>query len=626
MLTDADARIRRRAALAVGRVGLREGVSPLTSLLADPDPEVRQMAAFALGLLGDATASTALIAALDDPAPIVQASAAEALGLIGDPSGVEPIARLASRILDSGALSILTGDDETERRDTPPAVFRLAIFALARMKAYPALASVVLDPSGQPRVRWWPVAYALERVGDPRAFPALMSLAKDADPYARAFAVKGLGVLKNRAALPVLVPLATGPDVNVAVEAVRALGAIGDPAGSTPLLALVRAPKTDLALRVEAVSALGPVGGEGALDSLLDLLADASPFVRAAALGALPRVDREGFVTTLSAVEPDPDWRVRSALASVLGTVPSEVGLPRLRGMLADSDQRVIPAVLASLAALNAPNAPTIMLEHLKAEDPMVRAAAATALGKLKPAAGAEALADAYRLGVRDPDYAARVAALESLVKYGMDAATPVLTAALADKDWAVRRRAAALLEGLDPASDAAARIRPAPTTVTGDFYQTPQLVNPPVSTMVYIDTDHGTIEIEMSVIDAPLTVDNFVKLAGKNAFEGLTFHRVVRDFVVQGGDPRGDGEGGPGWTIRDELSEQPYLRGTVGMALDGPDTGGCQFFITVAPQPHLDAKYTAFGRVVKGMEVVDQIQPGDVIRHVRVWNGEGER
>ena len=88
-----------------------------------------------------------------------------------------------------------------------------------------------------------------------------------------------------------------------------------------------------------------------------------------------------------------------------------------------------------------------------------------------------------------------------------------------------------------------------------------------------------------------PLTVENFVTLARNGFFDGLTIHRVVPDFVVQAGDPRGDGEGGPGYTIRDELNERPYLRGTVGMALDWADTGGSQFFITHSPQPHLDAQ-----------------------------------
>ena len=90
----------------------------------------------------------------------------------------------------------------------------------------------------------------------------------------------------------------------------------------------------------------------------------------------------------------------------------------------------------------------------------------------------------------------------------------------------------------------------------------------------------------------------------------------------MQGGDPRGDSEGGPGFTLRDEINQRPFLRGTLGMALDGPDTAGSQFFVTLSPQPHLDDRYTAFGRVIAGMDVVDRIEPGDVIRRVRVWDG----
>jgi cyclophilin family peptidyl-prolyl cis-trans isomerase len=101
-----------------------------------------------------------------------------------------------------------------------------------------------------------------------------------------------------------------------------------------------------------------------------------------------------------------------------------------------------------------------------------------------------------------------------------------------------------------------------------------------------------------------------------------MALHRVVPNFVVQGGDVRGDGEGSPGYTMRDEINMLPFLRGTVGMALDGADTGGSQFFITHSPQPHLDGKYTVFGRVVAGMDVVDRLQQWDVIRRVRTWDG----
>ena len=110
-----------------------------------------------------------------------------------------------------------------------------------------------------------------------------------------------------------------------------------------------------------------------------------------------------------------------------------------------------------------------------------------------------------------------------------------------------------------------------------------------------------------------------FVALARKNYFDGIAFHRVVPNFVVQGGDPRGDGNGGPGYQIRCEINTAPYARGAVGMALSGKDTGGSQFFVTHSPQPHLDGGYTVFARVTAGMDVVDRLARGDRILSVNI-------
>jgi cyclophilin family peptidyl-prolyl cis-trans isomerase len=167
-----------------------------------------------------------------------------------------------------------------------------------------------------------------------------------------------------------------------------------------------------------------------------------------------------------------------------------------------------------------------------------------------------------------------------------------------------------------------AAQMRPAVPGKPVEDRAWQQVVAPPYAPRAYIDTTKGTIEIDLAITDAPLTTENFVRLARAGFFKGLRFHRVVPDFVVQGGDPRGDGEGGPGHTIRDELNQRPYLRGTVGMALDWRDTGGSQFFITLSPQPHLDARYTVFGQVVVGMNVVDRLTTSDVIEGVRIWDG----
>jgi len=623
MLADPEARIRRRAALAVGRVGLAAGVPPLAELLRDGDSEVRQMAAFALGLIGDRTARDPLIAALGDPTPLVQGSAAEALGLVGDVAAAEPIGKMVSAVVQSGALAPPPGDVDEARRDTPAAAFRLGVFALTRLKAYDQLAAAVIDPAGKPRTTWWPVAFALQRLEDRRASAALLALAKESDPYTRAFAVKGLGALKDRAAVGVIVPLVTSRDSGVQVEAIRALGRIGDAAAAQPLLALVQARDVPPPVRLEAVTALGSIRAPAVADALIDLLGDRDPLIRAAALKSAAAVAPEDFVTILSSLDPDPDWHVRAALAALLGTLPRQSALPRLSSMASDGDQRVIAAVLTSLVKLNAPAAGDILLDHLKSDDPVVRATAASGIGDLRLPAGAQALPAAYQFALRDATYVARAAAIEAFSKYGITVARSLLDAALADKDWAVRVRAATLLRQAEPASDALAKIRPAPTRIAPEGYQAPGLVNPKVSTQAFIDTDRGTIQFELAVLDAPLMIDNFVSLVRKGFFTGLTFHRVVPNFVIQGGDPRGDGEGGPGYTMRDEPSERPYLRGTVGIALDWADTGGSQFFITHSPQPHLDAKYTVIGRVVNGMDVVDRIQQNDVIRRIRVWDGE---
>ena len=177
------------------------------------------------------------------------------------------------------------------------------------------------------------------------------------------------------------------------------------------------------------------------------------------------------------------------------------------------------------------------------------------------------------------------------------------------------------LLTKLDPAAARDAAIAPAPGQPIAP-YDDRALIGPTTSPHVFIETAYGTVEFELAVLDAPQTSRSFMELARKGYYNGLDIHRVVPNFVFQYGDPRGDGEGGPGYTIRDELNLRTYVRGTVGMALEWPDTGGSQFFITLSPQPHLDARYTVFGHVVNGMDVVDRIKPGDVVQRIRVWDG----
>jgi HEAT repeat protein len=623
LLSDREARIRRRAALAVGRTRLPDAVPALLPLLAkDPEPEVRQMAAFALGLIGDESGSVPLVAALGDPEPLVQGRAAEALGLIGHKAAADPIAGMMATHVKTGVLNGIAPDDMEYPKPAPVEAVRLGIYALVRLSAYDALAAVLLE-DGRAVSRWWPVGYAFRRINDPRAGSVLLSLLQGDGVITRAFAARGLGVIKDaRAVTPLTAMVSNAREVsNVRVEAIRSLADLGAPSAAPALIEIANS-ESDANLRLEAVTALGTLRAEGAVDGLLDLLTDPWPAMRGAALVALARVDPETFLVAISGLDPDPQWSVRAALANALATLPLERAQPRLTEMLADSDQRVIPAVLNALVAVGSPLAAATLTERLNADDPVVRQAAATGLARLKSTASVEALVAAYDRARKDPTYVARAAILSAVMELSRDAAAPLIQTALADHDWAMRVRAAQLLRSSGAGTDVLHRIRPAPAIGPAELNELEPMINPSVSPVAHIDTVKGVIQIELAVLDAPRAVANFTSLARRNFLGGTPFHRVVANFVAQDGDPRGDGEGSPGYTIRDEINQRPYLRGTVGMALDWEDTAGSQFFITHSPQPHLDARYTVFGQVVQGMDVVDRLQQGDQIRSVRIWNG----
>jgi cyclophilin family peptidyl-prolyl cis-trans isomerase/HEAT repeat protein len=625
LVRDAEARVRRRAALAIGRVRLKDGVPPLVATLADTDPEVRAMAAFALGLIGDMAAEPSLTPFLADASPLVRGRAAEALGLIDAKGAAAAIGKLVDEYVRSAPVASMQPDDETWPAAPEAEAFKLGLFALVRLGAYEPLASAVLE-GDKPISSWWPVAYAFQRIEDKRAAPALLQLLRGQGRYTRAFAARGLGALKETSATSSLLPL-LDPKERTALEptvaAIRALAQLNATGAVDPLTRLAADASTHANVRLEAVAALGAIGSIDGLPVVQDLLIDPWPAMRAAALQAAAAIDQPTFIAVLSGMEPDQHWRVRATLASILAALPAEVAVQRLRSMLSDEDKRVIPSVLAGLVKVRAPDIREILFERLKDPDFAVRAAAARQVGQLKPQGGAEALREAYTTGLPDSAYAARAAALESLVEYGPAEAIEPLKSALTDSDWAIRVRAAELLGRFDASADLQQAIRPVPATPIVP-YDDPRLIAPESSPRVFIETAHGSIEFELAVLDAPQTTRNFMALARKGFFNGLEAHRVIANFVVQDGDPRGDGEGGAGYTIRDELNCRPYLRGTVGMALTWRDTGSSQFFITHSPQPHLDARYTFFGRVVDGMDIVDRIRPGDVIQSIRVWDENG--
>ena len=567
------------------------------------------MAAFALGLIGAPAAADALTAALSDPDPLVQGRAAEGLGLIAHKPAATAISAMMAAHVKAGALEGIMPDDLEYPKAPPAEAVRLGMYALVRLSAYDALQSALLDASGVPVSRWWPVAYAFQRVADANAAPALLMLLQGPGAMSRAFAARGLGVVKEPRAIAPLVALVGKADEPTAVriQAARALGLLGAEQAIDPLTSALTTANIDPNFRLEAVLALGQIGAPRLADLFVDLLTETWPPMRAAALSGLARADQDTLLTAISGLDPDPHWSVRAALATALGTLDADRAEPRLTVMLDDPDQRVISAVLNALVAVKASSAETSLIARLGAEDPVVRQASAAGLARVKARAAVAPLVNAYERAEKDPTYIVRAAILAALVELDAKAAQPLLETS-AERSATGRFASArlSLLKALDPAADVS-RIRPAPAAGPPELNDLKALIAPPVSPMAYIDTEKGMIQIELAVLDAPRAVANFVSLARRNFLGATPVHRVVPDFVVQDGDPRGDGEGGPGYTIRDEINQRPYLRGTVGIALDWEDTGGSQFFITHSPQPHLDGRYTVFGRVVSGMEVVDR-------------------
>ena len=626
LLSDPEPQLRRRAALAIGRVGLPEGVEPLMAALSDSELEVRQMSAFALGLIGSSSAGDALVAALSDPEPLVRGRASEALGRIGLVGSAPSISAMVQRHVSD--TFDLDPEDQTHPLLPGAEAFRLGLYALAELGDYELIADVVLQENGRPILWWWPVAYALQRTGDPRAAVALTMLAGVQGSLGVAFAAQGLGALGDASAVDTLTGLLDldRRDEHVVASAVRALGRIDDSRAAVALRKFILTRDLVPTLRVEALEALSAQTNADATDLFVELMTDRWSPMRAAALRGLARSNPDVFMLVLSGLGDDRDWRVRAALADGLAHATADVATFRLRRLLEDEDQRVISHALRALVSHHVPEAESVLIAQLEREDVVVRKTAALLLGEFGSSlslAVPDALARAYERARADSAYLARAAIVEALTQIGGPVAEDILKAALNDADWAVRVKAATGLRARK--ADAAANdvIRPAPGRNSVDF-SAPHLVRPTVSPRVYLDTERGMVELELNVIDAPVTADNFAVLARRGFYDGLTFHRVVPYCIVQGGDPRHDTEGGPGYTLRDELNQVPFLRGTVGMVRDWPDTSGSQFFIALSPQPHLDGRYTAFAKVVSGMDIVDELRQGDAIRRVLVWDGTG--
>lgn len=655
---------RRRAILALGRIGYPskppEGgpgaLGVLMEVLAgdknaeNRDPEFRALAAFSLGEIESHSAVAALIARLDpatEKSELVRARAVEALGKIGSNTlsalalGKYGVAGIADAIVSQLPPTDTQPSEEAKLR----ASFALtALLRLRQPSTIEAVAAQLRSPDSDLR---WQAANALARIreGIAPAAPALLPLLADKDPLVRASAARALGVAKSAQAVEPLTRLLADEDSRVAANAIGALGAIGDPRAVDSLVSLGAAQlaayrqfdrgkngePTQQNLLLLIATALGNIKDPRALDLLKAFrFADGKIGSHPEAEIAVARFgDAQFFETPDSVKLPSGDWKAMSAYAQGLGQLGSERAKSVLLDLLAGKsygkpDARALPDILNALSRAKPEGLAGILLDHLKAEDVIVRATAATQLGELGDASDpvSKALEAAYKASLTDKMNDARVAILEAASRLKRPMNVFVLGDESREVDYVVRRKAAQLLleSGVEVAVDKPLRIGGVKTGHDRWYWQRMAVLSESTGKPhAIIHTKKGDIHIELYPEDAPMTVDNFIHLSRSGYYNGLTFMRVVPNFVIQGGDPRGDMNGGPGYQIRCEINLKQYGAGAVGMALSGKDTGGSQFFITHSPQPHLDGGYTVFGQVVEGMDVVNRIARGDRIERVEI-------
>ncbi len=585
-----SAEVRRQAYLSMGRIQSEAYLESLLKGLHDGDPAAREQAVFSLGQLGLAepelsttTIKTACIA--------VEKLSGGVSGSLKQAS-VEALGKLGGAEAEPSLLSDLKDGDKQVRGEAALALFRQRF--LKRVPEYSTAAVtglVSLFKDSDPGVRWRAV-YAFSRFAEPRAARALDGAAGDKDRWVRFFACRALGLLKvDRKDMPSASPLgsaARDSDYLVRLEVMRAAAGFAVPEGLAQLLsgepsAHVRAAAADTI----AANEIAPPSRHANFDLLYRLWHDESAMVRGQALFALRRVWPDDALSLLDEARSGPRWRLRSKAYEALGEIPGSEAL--LKEGIKDKDTRVASAALEALAKSSSTEVDGILDKILR--DPNATLEMAGTAAEAAKKREAVALLDAERAA-----YEGSLA--RQYPEFSDD-----------------------LVEAYNETLKAHPEVKAAPLVPhPAEKIELSPFINEHLKpTTVILDTERGEIDIELAVEDSPLHAAAFIASVKKGLYDGTIWHRIVSGFVAQGGDPRGSGWGDAGFLLRDEINRRPFARGAVGMPKAGKDTGGCQLFITYVPTPHLDGRYTVFGQVTAGMDVVDRLEPGDRITRARL-------
>jgi cyclophilin family peptidyl-prolyl cis-trans isomerase/HEAT repeat protein len=597
-----------------------EAVPLLLRALRDPAPEVRAAAGLGLGALEgalpDLAAARLALATSIEEDPAVRAALLRDVGRAAPPT----VGAVLLPGLDAGSSTVRAGaaygvhEALVRGADIPSATLSQVADLLEEQAAEPRLAAAFTLARASPA-----------RLRRANVQGALMARLQDPDPEVRRFVVRALGRIADTPA-STIATFATDSDWRVAVEAVRALARLGSPPIIAEALervdALARGGEPSrLHVLLAAVDSARPVARTEPVYRMADRLFGArfprphTPWhgLHHCALAELVDVGR-GWPTRLTGCGLDQisaaDRRRRTArlLGNLDGAEEPRFG--RLRRLIQDDEPHVRAAAAVALGSLSFPGAVEVLRNHVSREThPGALAAALQALSTAVLRERPDGLADALRAALDRLDGPGAVEALQLWVEVVEGAELldlePELRRLTGDPHAVLAERAQRALERLGLPHEGRRR----------DPFPNPARRTPrPVPTRWTLETSRGSMALELWPDEAPYTVDRITALARDGFYDDLSFHRVVPGFVVQGGDPQGDGYGGPGWTQRCEDHRRPYVRGTVGVALAGRDTGGSQFFITHGREPHLDTRYTAFAQVVEGFEVLDALQEGDRI------------
>lgn len=343
-----------------------------------------------------------------------------------------------------------------------------------------------------------------------------------------------------------------------------------------------------------------------------------STWVRGKALRAGMAVDPELWKPLVLKEISDSKSDLRSMAAGALSYVPSTVDAPLIATLLKDLNQKLALDILESLSGWPedafTPEIKSSIKGILEKKDPALIAAVAVLVERFKWADLGSPLAAAYANLTKPDMVETKVAVLTALTALASSSYTSVFETALKDPEKLV---VIAAVDGLKETAKRDESVAIPLNSKAGIFPFTGAQIQQAVGSKVILKTNRGEIHFRM-LKEAPLSSLNFVRLVRDGFYTGLAFHRVVPNFVAQGGDPRGDGFGGPGYLVRDEISPRQNKRGTVGIATSGKDTGGSQFFINLAPNFHLDGRFTVFAEVTQGLEIADALEVGDKILSAR--------